>query len=114
MGELLFLYAVADSAFVGGSLVPNGGHNLLEPAALAKPVLSGPHLFNFLEIAALLREAGALEEVDDAHGLAIAVQRLFELPHDAQQMGEAGLKVMQTNQGALQRLLDSLALLISR
>ncbi|KAA5845061.1 3-deoxy-D-manno-octulosonic acid transferase [Pseudomonas chlororaphis] len=108
MGELLFLYALADSAFVGGSLVPNGGHNLLEPAALSKPVLSGPHLFNFLEIAAMLREAGALQEVDDAHGLAVAVQRLFELPRDAQKMADAGLRVMRSNQGALQRLLDGL------
>ena len=114
MGELLFLYALADSAFVGGSLVPNGGHNLLEPAALAKPVLSGPHLFNFLEIAAKLRDAAALEEVDDAQGLAVAVQRLFELPQDAQRMAQAGLTVMQLNQGALQRLLDGLARLIAR
>ncbi|WP_375123034.1 lipid IV(A) 3-deoxy-D-manno-octulosonic acid transferase [Pseudomonas sp. LW8] len=112
MGELLFLYALADSAFVGGSLVPNGGHNLLEPAALAKPVLSGPHLFNFLDIAAQLREAGALAEVDDAEGLAVEVQRLFELPRDAQRMAEAGLAVMRRNQGALQRLLDSLGRLI--
>ena len=112
MGELLLLYALADSAFVGGSLVPNGGHNLLEPAALAKPVLSGPHLFNFLEIAAMLREAGALEEVEDAQGLALAVQRLFELPQDAQRMAQAGLNVMQANQGALQRLLDGLARLL--
>ncbi len=114
MGELLFLYALADSAFVGGSLVPNGGHNLLEPAALAKPVLSGSHLFNFLEIAALMREAGALQEVDDAQGLAVVVQRLFELPQDARKMAEAGLKVMQANQGALQRLLDGLGRLLSR
>ncbi|MBI3909035.1 MAG: lipid IV(A) 3-deoxy-D-manno-octulosonic acid transferase [Pseudomonas fluorescens] len=114
MGELLFLYALADSAFVGGSLVPNGGHNLLEPAALAKPVLSGPHLFNFLEIAAQLRSAGALQEVEDAEGLAVAVQRLFELPRDAQRMAEAGLKVMRANQGALQRLLDGLGRLIKR
>ncbi|UST74949.1 lipid IV(A) 3-deoxy-D-manno-octulosonic acid transferase [Pseudomonas siliginis] len=112
MGELLFLYALADSAFVGGSLMPNGGHNLLEPAALAKPVLSGPHLFNFLDIAAQLREAGALAEVDDAEGLAVEVQRLFELPRDAQRMAEAGLAVMRRNQGALQRLLDSLGRLI--
>ncbi|MFJ2283682.1 lipid IV(A) 3-deoxy-D-manno-octulosonic acid transferase [Pseudomonas sp. NPDC087803] len=112
MGELLFLYALADSAFVGGSLVPNGGHNLLEPAALAKPVISGPHLFNFLDIAAQLREAGALAEVDDAEGLAVAVQRLFELPRDAQRMAEAGLAVMRRNQGALQRLLDGLDRLI--
>ena len=112
MGELLFLYALAVSAFVGGSLVPNGGHNLLEPAALAKPVLSGPHLFNFLEIAALMRNAKALQEVEDAHGLAVAVQRLFELPRDAQQMAEAGLTVMRANQGALQRLLDGLGRLL--
>ncbi|MEB0044877.1 MULTISPECIES: lipid IV(A) 3-deoxy-D-manno-octulosonic acid transferase [unclassified Pseudomonas] len=114
MGELLFLYALADSAFVGGSLVPNGGHNLLEPAALAKPVLSGPHVFNFLEIAAQLRNAGALVEVEDAESLAVAVQRLFELPRDAQRMAEAGLKVMRANQGALQRLLDGLGRLIDK
>jgi 3-deoxy-D-manno-octulosonic-acid transferase len=114
MGELLFLYALADSAFVGGSMVPNGGHNLLEPAALARPVLSGPHLFNFLEIATQLRGAGALQEVEDAEGLSLAVQRLFELPRDAQQMAEAGLKVMRLNQGALQRLLDGLGRLIER
>ena len=114
MGELLFLYALADSAFVGGSLVPNGGHNLLEPAALAKPVISGPHLFNFLDIAAQLRSAGALAEVDDAEGLATEVQRLFELPRDAQRMADAGLSVMRRNQGALQRLLDGLGRLIDR
>ncbi|POA35229.1 lipid IV(A) 3-deoxy-D-manno-octulosonic acid transferase [Pseudomonas sp. GW456-12-1-14-TSB6] len=114
MGELLFLYALADSAFVGGSLVANGGHNLLEPAALAKPVISGPHLFNFLDIAAQLRSAGALAEVDDAEGLAIEVQRLFELPRDAQRMADAGLSVMRRNQGALQRLLDGLGRLIDR
>jgi 3-deoxy-D-manno-octulosonic-acid transferase len=108
MGELLFLYALADCAFVGGSLVPNGGHNLLEPAALAKPVLSGPHLFNFLEIATLLRDAGALEEVSDAVGLAVAVQRLFDQPALARIMADAGLKVMRANQGALQRLLGML------
>ncbi|MFO2463230.1 lipid IV(A) 3-deoxy-D-manno-octulosonic acid transferase [Pseudomonas sp. 15FMM2] len=113
MGELLFLYALADSAFVGGSLVPNGGHNLLEPAALAKPVISGPHLFNFLEIAAMMREAGALREVDDAEGLAEAVRQLFELPQDARRMAQAGLNVMQANQGALKRLLDGLDKLLN-
>ncbi|QLG91009.1 lipid IV(A) 3-deoxy-D-manno-octulosonic acid transferase [Pseudomonas yamanorum] len=113
MGELLFLYALADSAFVGGSLVPTGGHNLLEPAALAKPVIAGPHVFNFLEIAAMMREVGALQEVDDAEGLTVAVQRLFELPQDAQKMAEAGLKVMRANQGALQRLLDGLGKLLN-
>ncbi|WP_028687912.1 lipid IV(A) 3-deoxy-D-manno-octulosonic acid transferase [Pseudomonas fulva] len=108
MGELLFLYALADMAFVGGSLVPTGGHNPLEPAALALPVLMGPHVFNFLEISAMLREAGALQQVDDAQGLAGAVQRLVELPQDARRMGEAGRAVMRANQGALQRLLEGL------
>ena len=112
MGELLFLYALADIAFVGGSLVPNGGHNLLEPAALAKPVLSGPHLFNFLEIAALLRNAGALAEVTDAASLSAAVQRLFDQPQQARTMADAGLQVMSANQGALQRLLDGIGRLV--
>ncbi|WP_349971885.1 lipid IV(A) 3-deoxy-D-manno-octulosonic acid transferase [Pseudomonas caspiana] len=108
MGELLFLYALADIAFVGGSLVPNGGHNLLEPAALAKPVLSGPYLFNFLEIAAMLRNADALVECGDAASLSAAVQSLFDQPQRAREMSEAGLQVMKANQGALQRLLDGL------
>ncbi|MCU1723539.1 lipid IV(A) 3-deoxy-D-manno-octulosonic acid transferase [Pseudomonas sp. 5P_5.1_Bac1] len=112
MGELLFLYALADIAFVGGSLVPTGGHNPLEPAALALPVIMGPHVFNFLEISAMLREAGALQDVDDAEGLAAAVRRLVELPQDARKMGEAGVAVMRANQGALQRLLDGLGALI--
>ena len=111
MGELLFLYALADIAFVGGSLVPTGGHNPLEPAALALPVIMGPHVFNFLEISAMLREAGALQDVDDAEGLAAAVRRLVELPQDARKMGEAGVAVMRANQGALQRLLDGLGAL---
>ena len=112
MGELLFLYALADIAFVGGSLVPNGGHNLLEPAALDRPVLSGPHLFNFLEIAAMLRNAGALDEVSDAVGLATAVKRLLERPEQAKAMADAGVAVIRANQGALQRLLDGIARLL--
>lgn len=112
MGELLFLYALADIAFVGGSLVPNGGHNLLEPAALAKPVLSGPHLFNFLEIAAMLRNANALGEITDAASLAATVQNLIDQPQRASEMASAGLQVMKANQGALQRLLDGLGKLI--
>ena len=112
MGELLFLYALADVAFVGGSLVPNGGHNLLEPAALGKPVLSGPHLFNFLEIAAQLREVGALREVADAPSLAVGVAALWDEPASAERMAEAGLGVMKANQGALERLLEGLGRLI--
>jgi len=108
MGELLLLYGTADIAFVGGSLVPNGGHNLLEPAALTKPVLSGPHLFNFQDIAERLTDAKALQVVDDASGLADAARNLIELPQAARRMGEAGLAVMRANQGALERLLQAL------
>ncbi|MBD2838385.1 lipid IV(A) 3-deoxy-D-manno-octulosonic acid transferase [Pseudomonas sp. JM0905a] len=112
MGELLFLYALADIAFVGGSLVPNGGHNLLEPAALGKPVLSGPHLFNFLEIAAQLRDAGALAEVADAEELAAQVGGLWAEPGRAEFMRDAGLGVLKANQGALERLLGGIARLL--
>lgn len=112
MGELLFLYALADIAFVGGSLVANGGHNLLEPAALGKPVLSGPHLFNFLEIAAQLRAAGALSEVADAAQLAKRTATLLDTPAEAQRMSAAGLAVLKANQGALERLLDGLRRLL--
>lgn len=112
MGELLFLYALADIAFVGGSLVANGGHNLLEPAALGKPVLSGPHLFNFLEIAAQLREAGALSEVENAEQLAGRVATLLDTPTEMQRMSQAGLAVLKANQGALQRLLTGLQRLL--
>ena len=114
MGELLFLYALADLAFVGGSLVANGGHNLLEPAALGKPVLSGPHLFNFLEIAAMLREAQALSEVADAGQLVAALQQLWQQPEQQAAMRAGGLAVMQANQGALARLLGGLQALLDR
>lgn len=114
MGELLFLYALADAALVGGSLVANGGHNLLEPAALGVPVLSGPHLFNFTEIASLLREAGALQEIADAPALAAALNDLLQQPARAEAMAAAGLAVVKANQGALQRLLDGLQRLLPR
>ena len=112
MGELLLLYALADVALVGGSLVANGGHNLLEPAALGKPVLSGPHLFIFLEISSQLREAGALREVQDADSLAREVAQLWQRRDDWQAMSEAGLAVLRRNQGALARLLGGIQRLL--
>ena len=114
LGELLFLYALADLALVGGSLVANGGHNLLEPAALGKPLLSGPHLFNFLEIAAQLRGAGDLLEVEDAAQLHAALRALFADPAEARRRAEAGLGVMRANQGTLARLLAGLERLLAR
>ncbi|MGE6660527.1 lipid IV(A) 3-deoxy-D-manno-octulosonic acid transferase [Pseudomonas sp. NPDC077408] len=112
MGELLFLFALADVAFVGGSLVPTGGHNLLEPAALGKPVLTGPHLFNFLDIAAQLRDAGALAEVGSAPELASTVEAFWVDPARAAQVRSAGLTVLKNNQGALGRLLQGIGALL--
>lgn len=106
MGELLFLYALADVALVAGSLIEHGGHNMLEPIALAKPTLTGPHYFNFLEIAEQLLEAGGLREVADTHALTHAVAELWRNPEQAQTMCAAAQQVLQRNQGALQRLLD--------
>ena len=70
MGMLMDWYAAGDVAFVGGSLVPVGGHNLLEPAALGRPVLAGPHQFNAPDVAAKLLEAGGLQIVANAQELA--------------------------------------------
>ncbi len=106
MGELMFLYALADVALVGGSLIEHGGHNMLEPVALAKPTLTGPHYFNFLDIAKQLLEAGGLQEVADYQQLAQTVAELWRNSEKAQVMCRAGQQVLQRNQGALQRLLD--------
>ena len=106
MGEMLQLLALSDVAFVGGSLVPHGGHNVLEPAALGKPVLSGPHVFNFLDIVGQMRDASALREVRDADELAAAVAKLWSDPSDYQAMQAAGQQVLKVNQGALERLLQ--------
>lgn len=112
MGELVMLYACADVAFVGGSLVPNGGHNYLEPAALGVPVLSGPHRFNFTEISELLEGASALQVVSDEQALASAVQALLEDASARERAGAAGRAVVQDNQGALERLLAGIARLL--
>lgn len=105
MGELLLFYALADLAFVGGSLVPAGGHNPLEPAALARPVLHGPHMFNFAEIARRLREAGGSREVADAGALARAIGECLTQPALCRASGEQGRAFVTHNRGALERLL---------
>lgn len=105
LGELPGFLAAADVAFVGGSLVPLGGHNLLEPAALGVPVLSGPHTFHFVEISALLHEVGALETVTDADSLAAAVAGLWAHPERARERGRAGRQRIDRERGALSRTL---------
>ncbi|MDR5860077.1 3-deoxy-D-manno-octulosonic acid transferase [Halomonas eurihalina] len=114
MGELRTLYGAADLAFVGGSLVPVGGHNLLEPAAMGVPVLTGPELANFEDVAETLREHDALVEVDDGEALAEALLRLFGEPAERQRLAEAGRTVVEANRGALDRTLDGLEALLSR
>jgi len=109
MGEMYMYYALADVAFVGGSLVSVGGHNLLEPAALGLPVLTGPQLFNFTEISQLLRQADAITVVNNADELAKHVIALFQNPQSRQQQGHRGLRVLAQNRGALQKHLDWIA-----
>ncbi len=107
MGELLLLYAASDVAFVGGSLEPSlGGHNLLEPAALNIAVITGPYVSNFIEVNSLLTDAGALIRINDATELANSVIQLFQNSSLRKKHSAAGLKVVQQNKGALQKLLS--------
>ena len=106
LGEMIAFYAAADLAFVGGSIAPVGGHNLLEPAALGLPVLSGPHLFNTAETALLLREAGALFTVSDAAELAGRVARLLGSGEARRAAGQAARACVAAGQGVLDRTLD--------
>ncbi len=108
MGEMLLLYAAADLAYVGGSLVPTGSHNMLEPAALGKPVLFGAHRFNFAEISQLLIDQGAAREVQNANELAEQVVDLLQNPQRSTEMGHQGARVVEQNRGALQRLLTGI------
>jgi 3-deoxy-D-manno-octulosonic-acid transferase len=112
LGELLAFYAAADVAFVGGSLVPIGGHNLLEPASLGLPVLAGPNNFNSADIARLLVERGAVRIVDDAAALAGAVGELLASPAARSRMGAAGRKAIEDNRGAVDRLMAFIAPLL--
>jgi 3-deoxy-D-manno-octulosonic-acid transferase len=105
MGELPLFLAAADVAFVGGSLVPHGGHNLLEPAALGVPVASGPHVFNFTEICELMVQAGACEVVDSGDELAATLGRWLSDANERHRVGERGRQVVEKNRGALQTVL---------
>ncbi|HET8790276.1 MAG TPA: lipid IV(A) 3-deoxy-D-manno-octulosonic acid transferase [Modicisalibacter sp.] len=112
MGELSMLYGAADMAFVGGSLVPIGGHNLLEPAAQGVPVLSGFALDNFSDVAEVLREANALIEVAGAAPLGEALIKLLDDPTERQRRAAAGRAAIEANRGALARTLDGLERLL--
>jgi len=112
MGELARLYAAGTVVYVGGSLVPIGGHNVLEPAAYARPVLFGPHMGNFAEMARFFLEQGAGIQVHDTDGLAAAILRLLQEPAAADRMGEAGRTIVDTHRGAGRRTVDLLEALL--
>jgi 3-deoxy-D-manno-octulosonic-acid transferase len=108
MGELMMLYGIADIAFVGGSLVERGGHNPLEPAAHAIPVLMGPHIWNFKDICAKLQQAEGLITVTDVISLQKEVANLLQDDDYRRYYGRHAVEVLHQNQGALQRLLQLL------
>lgn len=105
LGDLLRFYAAADVAFIGGSLVPVGGHNMLEAAALRVPVIFGPHVFNFGEISQALLQCGGACQVSDTGQLHHTLEVLLADAQLRQQMGAAGEKLVADNRGAIGRLL---------
>lgn len=105
MGELMSFYGACDLAFVGGSLVPTGGHNMIEAAAWGVPVVTGPHLFNFAEASRLLIEGAAMIVCEDADSLAEQCIGLFANRQRCTQMGDAAHRIAEANRGALDRLL---------
>jgi len=113
LGELASLYALADVVFVGGSLVPSGGHNILEPAAAGRPVIVGPHMENFQEIADQFRAAGALVQVADARELGEEVGALLLDPSRRRELGGRGRRLVEDNRGAVRRTVDALVALVA-
>jgi len=108
MGELLVFYGACDIAFVGGSLVPVGGHNLIEPAAWALPILCGKHLFNFSDVAEVLQQQQALLVCETETVLYDRVAGLLQEPAKRKDMGIAAQRTANENRGALQRLLTEI------
>jgi 3-deoxy-D-manno-octulosonic-acid transferase len=105
MGELLLFYAAADVAFVGGSLIPKGGHNVLEPALLGLPLVFGPHMFHFFEASRQLLNAHTAWQVASAQELASVVEYLLRDPTIRQALGQSSIAIVTSQRGALQKLL---------
>ena len=99
------MYAAADIAIVGGSFVPIGGHNLLEPAALSLPILVGVHTFNAPEITEMLEEVRALKVIRNSTELSVACRELLSNTDKLKEAGLAGKEVVSENHGALQKIL---------
>ena len=106
IGELAGIFELADVVFVGGSLVPAGGHNLLEPAFWAKPIVFGPHMWNFRDIARLFQQAGAALQVRDAQELSRVVLELLGEAARRRALGQAAKQVLEHHAGATGRVLE--------
>ena len=113
MGELVMLYGCGDQAFVGGTLIENGGHNPLEPAAMGLPVYVGPHHWDFAEITDLLQDAGGLKVVHDANQLANKLLQYFADQALYQQASKAALAVVEENKGSLAKQFSSINALLN-
>ncbi len=113
MGQLIYLYGVAQIAFIGGSLVKHGGHNPIEAAATGLPLIMGPHDFNFTSVVAAFETAGCLHRVADAASLAAVLGELFEDPERRAAEVARAKQVVMNNSGATDRIADRLALEIS-
>jgi 3-deoxy-D-manno-octulosonic-acid transferase len=109
VGELASLYGIADAVFVGGSLVPDGGHNILEPASFGKPPLFGPSMENFREIAAKFVEAGAGLQVRSPEDLGVAWIELSQDARRREEMGRAARELVERNRGATDRSVEKIA-----
>jgi len=112
LGELSQVYALASVVFVGGSLVPSGGHNILEPAVAGKPVIVGPHMENFQEMTAQFREEHALVQVGSADELAREVSALLLDEPRRAGLGERARELVDRNRGAVGRSTDALVSLL--
>jgi 3-deoxy-D-manno-octulosonic-acid transferase len=110
IGELEALYDLASLVFVGGSLIPHGGQNMLEPAALGRAVLYGPYVDNFSEEASLLEEAGGARRVADERELTCAFAELGADASARARMAAAGRAVVQAQRGATEKTLQALEL----
>jgi len=109
IGELAQVYQAATVVFVGGSLVPTGGHNILEPAVYGKPIVFGPHMQNFAEIAETFLAARAAVQVASGRELEDALIELLAAPDARAALGDRARALVEANRGARARSLDAIA-----
>ncbi len=114
IGKLIYFYSLADIVFVGGSLIKKGGHNILEPAALAKPVLFGPHMFNFRDIASLFINAKAAILVNNPQELQDRIRELLNNPLQTKKLGYNAKEIVLKNAGATAKNVELIKSIIEK